>query len=1010
MNMSIDEKLTAMTGLAATSETPLTESDVSSSVASSFDEPSFVNREDSIKVAGLFTTVLKGAAKREAPLVQREAAKVEVRAAKAVEDKVGAGKAKQQKATAKDVERIQQAASKHGFKGMTPKELSSGKAEAVGGTPAIEGTVFNYEKYDENIGTTLEAVANHYDIGYKKMSIQEMVQRAKANGIGADYIGEISAGASSVKNLPVDVVRAHLTIPVIAKDLNLVADKLAKATDPAEIEVIHKQYENTRDTLLAAMYAAKGYQVPVAQAMRAMQEARPVMTGDLAKVIERDKLFAQALADTVGTKNMVSMLEAGSKAGFVKDLWMNTYINGMLSATGTHAINIASTGLFLAKQPIAKELAAFSGDVRNAISVLRGNGTIEDRVRHGEGLAGLVGMLNGTRDALAAAGGTLRTGKTLQQRVDEAIGMQSDPATWMEVKNVSGLNAADYGYEGATAMALTKWAQLVSLPGRGLATADDFFKRFAYGFEHSALAYRDSKAYQKSMIANGEDAAVAEQKAADRYLELMDMPSAEIDAKALDFGKMVTFSRDLDRDTMIGKFSDFVNDHTIAKAMFPFVRTPTWLVSEAAQHSPLAPLSRQWRADIAEGGAKRDAALAKMGEGTAVVIGLSSLVQDGTITGPGPFNPEVRKNYMGTGWRPFSIRFSADQMDKEALATLKQRGIEFSVVGSTVDPAVAKAGDVFVPYSQLAPLAGPLSMASAYYEYARYNKDPEDDVTEIAFATSLAVGELTKQIPVFTSVSDLVNAFSRTDKTLVRGVIDYATNQATKFAIEGSPAGAYSSLIAQTERFMNNQIYEIKPPPNMAPGVSGAYEAILRKMSRTPVLSSSMPKKLNFWGDPINANDPEYMPLSAINIRPSGAKNDPAFEILSALGIRAKDPDQFYSAKGVRVQLTNDQHYRLRQLFNKPFEYNGEQTTIKEVIVKSATSKEFLALPRMQQQTIVNDLIKKGRDLAEKRLIANPDGSLTSDGEQIIGGIQIMLEQMKSGSRDMYDRTMKAYE
>jgi hypothetical protein len=342
------------------------------------------------------------------------------------------------------------------------------------------------------------------------------------------------------------------------------------------------------------------------------------------------------------------------------------------------------------------------------------------------------------------------------------------------------------------------------------------------------------------------------------------------------------------------------------------------------------------------------------------------------------------------------------------ISALKNSGIEFEVVSKTVDPAIAQQGDVYIKYAQLAPLSGPLSMSAAYYEYARYNKDPEDEVTELAFASALALGELTKQIPVFTSVSDLVYAFSRDDKSLVRNVVDYATNQAAKFAIEGSPAGAYSSLIAQTERFMNNQTYEIKVPPNTPPGVGGAYEAVLRKMSRTPGLSANVPVALNFWGEPIKANDPEYMPLSAANIRVSGY-GDPASAILAELGIKAKEPDQYITLEGIRTQLTNEQHRELRMMFNAPFDNGGQMTTIKDLIVNAATSQQFLDLPRAKQQALMVNLLAKGRSIAEKRMLFNPDGEPTALGAEVQSNIIRAREQMKDGSRDYYDTKIRAY-
>jgi hypothetical protein len=600
---------------------------------------------------------------------------------------------------------------------------------------------------------------------------------------------------------------------------------------------------------------------------------------------------------------------------------------------------------------------------------------------------------------------TLRTGLTLDQRIAAKLGVEVDPRITMDLKNIGGLRAEEYGFDGALAMALTKWAQFISLPGRALASADDAFKLLARNFEESAVAYRAAKAYQRQLLESGINPVIAESKAAERLAQLRENPTEEILERADDFSQMITFTRGLPQGSFFGIANDYANDHIAVKVMFPFIKSLTWIASESAQHSPLAPLSRQWREDILAGGAKRDIALAKFGEGLIVASALYPMIQNGDITGPGPFNPEVRKNYLGTGWRPFSWRIRRSDLDDETIKTLKDRGIEYHVVGKTVDPAIAQKGDIFIPYAQLAPLAGVFAMTSSYVEYARYTDDNADEMTDIALPTVLAIGDLVKEVPVLQSVAGVADIFSGGDKSVARKVIDYATNLTTKFAIEGSPAGAYSSLIAWTERSMNNKPYEIKAPANTPPGFSGAYEAIIRKASRTPGLSANLKQKLNFFGEPINLNDPEYAPMSVMNIRPSGATNDPAFAVLSALNIRAKQPDQFISRNGVRVQLTNDQHYRLRQMFGEPFvRLNPDGTTvttnIKELIVSTATDPNFLLLPYAHQQVIISNLISTMRTWAEDRMLAS------EEGKRMIDDMKLMLQQQESGTRSKHENTI----
>jgi hypothetical protein len=153
----------------------------------------------------------------------------------------------------------------------------------------------------------------------------------------------------------------------------------------------------------------------------------------------------------------------------------------------------------------------------------------------------------------------------------------------------------------------------------------------------------------------------------------------------------------------------------------PFVKTPIWIGSESLQHSFFAPLSKQWRQDIKAGGAKRELAIAKMGMGSMMMLGVGSYVADGSITGGGPGNTNLRKIYLDSGWRPYSFVFQAGEWDKEFTSYLSSVGI---------DPSIGKDGKLYVPFRGIDPIAGPMAMMADAVEYARY-EDDEDKVAQV---------------------------------------------------------------------------------------------------------------------------------------------------------------------------------------------------------------------------------------------------------------------------------------
>lgn len=293
----------------------------------------------------------------------------------------------------------------------------------------------------------------------------------------------------------------------------------------------------------------------------------------------------------------------------VNELW----INSLLSGPATHVVNgLSNTMTTLAQLP-EHAAAAGIGSLRQMAMM----GNAPDRVLFSELGSRAVGLLQGTREGLAQAARTLRTGQ------------ESDFANKIEARNSHAIS----GVKGA----------IIRTPTRLLSASDELFKGMARRMELSGLAVRQAA---KEGLTGSE----RRQRAA----ELLANPTDEMLDKAFDYGRYVTFQRPLGHGMQ--DFSRFVQNTPGMKFIVPFVRTPTNLLKFAVERSPAAPLLKEWRADIGAGGARRDLALAKALVGSGVGAVAAELAHKGLITGNGPADEQAAQILRADGWQPYSIK------------------------------------------------------------------------------------------------------------------------------------------------------------------------------------------------------------------------------------------------------------------------------------------------------------------------------------------------------------------
>jgi hypothetical protein len=223
---------------------------------------------------------------------------------------------------------------------------------------------------------------------------------------------------------------------------------------------------------------------------------------------------------------------------------------------------------------------------------------------------------------------------------------------------------------------------------------DEFFKGTLYRMELNTLIIRRSKSVYRESIEAGVSEADALAKMEAEAISLFQNPPRDLDEAASLFAQKGTFTAELPPAL---KNLQQVFNSPILKVVVPFFKTPANIGLQLIERTPFAPLSSQWREEIAKGGVFRDMALAKITLGTATLATFAALSAEGQITGSGPLRKEDRDALTRDGWQPYSF----------------------------------KIGDKYYSYSGMDPMSGFLAIAADYSEYAQ--RESNDNKIEEVF-------------------------------------------------------------------------------------------------------------------------------------------------------------------------------------------------------------------------------------------------------------------------------------
>lgn len=540
-----------------------------------------------------------------------------------------------------------------------------------------------------------------------------------------------------------------------------------------------------------AKVASTGSEQQMAQFRRALAQHRAIqaqvsgMTAEAGRALNSFKILAESSDQQ--TRAISEALDAGGGMGFTKDLATKlsrlephqvnafvkqsmgaktkdavyeAWINGLLSSPATHAVNVLGNSITTAWSVGERRVASWIG---------RGLG--DQGVPDGEAVAALKGVIEGAKDGMKLAWEALKTGEP------------SDQLAKIESVNHRAISAENLDLSGPAGRFADFVGEVIRTPGRFLTAGDEFFKAVGYRMELNAQAFR--QAAQEGL--EGEELAA-------RMVNIINNPPENLSMAAVDFSRYVTFTKPL--GDMGQSVQSAANKIPGARIIVPFIRTPTNIMKFAGERTPLAPISKAVREEIAAGGARRDMALAKITTGSMVMAAAADYAMSGQITGHGPQNPDMRKLLMATGWQPYSI----------------------------------KVGDTYYSYNRLDPVGALIGISADIAEIM--GQVGEQDATNLAASATIAVAQNITSKTYLSGLAEFFDVMSGTSAD------PEANNTRAVRWIERLAGSIVPAGVAQVER-------------TLSPELSATQGIIEKLKSRIPGYSDDLPPRRNIFGEPV---------------------------------------------------------------------------------------------------------------------------------------------------------------
>ena len=678
-----------------------------------------------------------------------------------------------------------------------------------GGTP---DEPFNLSRYQtEDAAAIVGGVADALNIRTKAVTFQEIKDKAAESGIGEAFLSRLIGTDGKMMANAVETYKALEVLESSANELDKLF-KMVNSGTATDVDKLKLRQQIAFHGLIQR--GVKGIQSETARALAVFRIPRDGNAAIVRQVIDEYGGDA-ALSDlaksylTLESRAAQNALVEKSMMSSVKDVWFTTFINGLLSSAVSHAKNIVSNSTFGLYQIPERLMAAFYSNVlppgvRSFKALVPGSDA--DKIGYDEALTMIQSLRNGMVEGFDLATTAFKKNQPndLMSKIEAQRGTALPP-----------ISSAGFGIEQDKwfGKAIDYYGTAVTLPGRMLMAEDEFFKGVLYRMELNTLITRRSKTVYRDSLDSGMSEVDALAKAEAETISLFQNPPRDLDEAAVLFAQKGTFTAEL--PPALKNLQQTFN-HPALKIVVPFFKTPANIGLQVIERTPFAPLSSQWREEIAKGGVYRDMALAKVTLGSAVLATFGALAGEGSITGRGPARKADRDALIRDGWQPYSI----------------------------------KVGDKYYSYNGMEPISALLAVAADYAEYAKHEQDASK-IEEVFLGGTYGLYEYLKEQPYLQGVAEVAKLLGTSQGGEVDGkkIVDGLVKQFGGFVIGGSPAGVYSSLLAGIERLSDPTNRDTRASPELPMGVRGFFEAFNKYKSRLPYFNADLPEALNLWGD-----------------------------------------------------------------------------------------------------------------------------------------------------------------
>lgn len=561
-------------------------------------------------------------------------------------------------------------------------------------------------------------------------------------------------------------------------------------------------------------------------------------------------------------------LEKSKKAktiDFLNESWINTLLDGI----PTHMLNIGSNAAFMAGRVLEEAAAGGVGRARISIGKVReklgGEAPNLERAHVREALVGINAAVGALGDALLISLKTFAKGEGLDfaSKIDlprRAIGTTDNPieVAKMFSKSYDAFAQKDIvnGLKGVGEAVVNVVGIRNRFAGRALNAEDQMFKVLNYRYALRREAEIQAHKIYEASIDNGmskSDALAQSQSAVDR---IMANPPPGISDAAQRFALEGTFQQPLRGG--FAQASKWIEEHPLSRTVVPFMRTPTNLMKAGYERTPLPlfnPFDSSIREKIKAGGREADVALSKIAV-TSTGMGLLAYNMtnfqdqngDIVINGYGPYDPKERKAWL-LKFKPYTISFKNPE-----------------------------GGYTHVSYDRFDPLSVMIGIAADYAYIATHTKD-QSALTALAMNAVTPLIQYGLELPMVEGIAKFIQAVDTRDLSKSsENVLKLFAEIAPQYL--SSPLPLSGGMGRAISRYLDPSAKSTKIPPAGFLGedpstlhevIQSFYTGVQRVRATIPYFNSSLPPRLNVWGEVMQAGQGNIYDLfSPVKVMKSG--------------------------------------------------------------------------------------------------------------------------------------------